>query len=319
MHEPGNAPALHPTMKVAIPAEANRPVYKPARCDANGNIYFKAYQPDDHRVPVVRVDATGAILKYTLDSDPDFAQATAYDFSILPNGNLYQPVQVGKDVYVVAFSKDGKIKQKTKLEAQFWVSRLTVFNDKSFLAIGTEPQPPSEQKRQAPKLFMAMFDDRGRLVRRVTLGNLPPGGDKEANGDPHDGVPILAALNSDAQADAKGNVYLMVRSDPAVVYVFDASARIARSFKVNAPEPRMDAVSMSVDQDRLAFVFRHAFRGMSHGQDLITVVDASDGAEIGRYSAAAELGTILACFKPDDFAFIGSEKDHLAIQHAAAK
>src|SRR6266849_5507182 len=88
-HVPDNVTALHPTAKIAIPAEANRPVYKPTRCDADGNIYFRAYQSDDHRVPVVRVDATGAILKYSLDSDSDFAQATAYDFSLLPNGNLY--------------------------------------------------------------------------------------------------------------------------------------------------------------------------------------------------------------------------------------
>src|SRR5260221_13534019 len=73
--EPGNIAALPPTVKIAIPAEANRPVYKPVRCDADGNIYFRAYQSEDHRVPVVRVDANGATLKYTLDSSSDFKVA----------------------------------------------------------------------------------------------------------------------------------------------------------------------------------------------------------------------------------------------------
>src|SRR5260370_16487257 len=99
MHLSGSVTALHPVAKVIIPAEANRPVYKPARCDAEGNIYFRAYQSDDRKVPVVRADSTGKTIQYSLDSDPDFANTTAYDFSILPTPDLYQPTQPAKHVY----------------------------------------------------------------------------------------------------------------------------------------------------------------------------------------------------------------------------
>ena len=326
MHLSGSVTALHPAAKVTIPAEANRPVYKPARCDAEGNIYFRAYQSDDRKVPVVRADSAGKTTQYSLDSDADFATATAYDFSILPSGDLYQPVQVGKDVYIVAFDKQGGIRWKTRLEKQFWVSRLVVFDDKSFLVIGTEVQPQSggpqsggnDTRTYQP--VAALFDRNGRLIRNVTLGTDAAADEKHGRPgtDLKSTPPLLALLGSDGQAGADGKVYLMVRLDPPVVYVIDVAGRTVRSFNVNPPDSRMAAVSMSLDNNKLAILFRHAFQGMSHGEDIISVFDLSRGTEIGRFSAAAELGTVLACFRSNDFVFIGSEQGSLAIQHSNA-
>jgi len=136
---------LRPTARITIPSETNRPVYKPARCDAQGNIYFRGYQADDRRVPVIRADAKGQTVKYMLDADATLASGTSYDFSVLPNGHLYQPVQVGEDVYIVTFDQEGKVKGKVRLEQRFWVARLTALSDKSFLVIGSEPRPPAER------------------------------------------------------------------------------------------------------------------------------------------------------------------------------
>jgi len=335
-----NAVPLRPTARTAISSEANRPVYKPARCDAQGNIYFRAYQADDRRVPVVRADAQGRTVRYALDADATLASGTSYDFSVLPNGNLYQPVQVGEDVYVVTFDQEGKIKGKVRLEKQFWVARLTALSDQSFLVIGTEPQPPAEGKpKQPPKALIAMFDDHGRLVRRITLNGIT------LNNDTREAMPILATLSSDAQADANGNLYLLLRTNPATIYVLNSGGQMERSFKVqppgvkmSAPEmngpkmnepkmnepkmngPRMNAVSMSLAKGRLAILFRESFRGMQHNDmSIITVVDASTGAEVARYSAGPSLGATLACYGEDDFVFLGTDKDNLAIQHAASK
>jgi hypothetical protein len=310
-HGIDNAVPLYPTAMTAIPAEANRPVYKPARCDAQGNIYFRGYQADDRRVPVVRADGQGRTVKYMLDADATLASGTSYDFSVLPNGGLYQPVQVGEHVYVVNFDQVGKIKGRVLLEKQFWIARLTALSDKSFLVIGTEPQPPGEGKpKPPPKTLIALFDEHGRLVRRINL-----------NGDAREGTPpILAALSSDAQVDANGNVYLLLRTDPATVYVLDSGGRIERSFKVTSPAPKMNAVSMTVAKGRLAILFREMFRGMQHNDmAIITVVDASTGAEAARYSAGPGLGTTLACHSDDDFVFIGADRNNLAIRHAKAK
>ncbi len=321
MHLSGNVTALHPAAKVVIPAEANRPVYKPARCDAEGNIYFRAYQSDDRKVPVVRADSTGKTIKYSLDSDPGFATATAYDFSILPSGDLYQPVQVGKDVYIVAFNKQGEIRWKTRLKKQFWVSRLVAFDDKSFLVIGTEVQPQSGGKdTRTYQPVVALFDRNGRLIRNIALGAEAAADEKHGRPgtDPKPTPPLLALLGSDGQAGADGKVYLMVRSDPPVVYIVGVSGNTIRSFNVNPPDSRMAAVSMSLDNNKLAILFRHSFQGMSHGEDIISVFELSRGTEIGRFSAAAELGTVLACFRSNDFVFVGSEQGSLALQHSNA-
>jgi hypothetical protein len=301
---------LRPTARITIPSETNRPVYKPARCDAQGNIYFRGYQADDRRVPVIRADAKGQTVKYMLDADATLASGTSYDFSVLPNGHLYQPVQVGEDVYIVTFDQEGKVKGKVRLEQRFWVARLTALSDKSFLVIGSEPRPPAERKpAQPPKALTALFDEHGRLVRRITLSN-----------DAREETPILVTLSSDAQVDANGNLYLLLRTNPATVDVFDSVGQIERSFKVQPPGPKMNAVSMNLAKGRLAILFRETFRGMQHNDmAIITVVNASTGAEVTRYSAGPDLGATLACYTEDDFLFVGTDRNNLAIQHAVSK
>lgn len=314
-HGMDNAVPLRLTTKIIIPSEANRPVYKPARCDAQGNIYFRGYQADDRRVPVIRADANGRTVKYMLDADTTLASGTSYDFSVLPNGILYQPVQVGEDVYIVTFDLEGKIKGKVRLEKQFWVARLTALSDKSFLVIGTEPKLPAEGKlTQPPKALIALFNEHGRMDRRITLNRITLGNDVR------EGAPILATLSSDAQVDANGNLYLLLRTNPATVDVFDSSGQIERSFNVQAPGPKMNPVSMSLAKGKLAILFREMFRGMQHNDmAIITVVDASTGTEVRRYSAGPDLGATLACYTEDDFVFVGTDRDNLAIQHAVSK
>src|SRR5260370_7919251 len=105
-----NMTVLHPEEKVAIPTESNRPIYQPARCDADGNVYFRGYQSDDRRVPITRVDGKGATLKYSLDSDPTLSPVPSYDFSLLPNGNLYHPIQVPHPTSILPFSRDSNLR-----------------------------------------------------------------------------------------------------------------------------------------------------------------------------------------------------------------
>lgn len=310
-----NAVRLRPLAKIRIATESNGPVYKPARCDAQGNIYFRGYQANDRRVPVVRANAKGQTVKYTLDSDVSLANGTSYDFSVLPDGSLFQSVQVGQDVYVVAFDHEGKIKSKVRLEKQFWVARVAVLSDKLFLAIGTEIQPQAETRsKQPPKLLMAMFDEHGHIVRPIVLDSISltieTGRETE----------ILAMLSSDGQVGVDGSLYLLVHTDPPTVYVFGPGGQIEHSFKVQPPGPKMNAISLGRANGRLAILFQETFRGMRHADvAIITIVDASTGAEVKRYSAGPDVGVTLACYREDDFVFITSDKDNLNIQHAAPK
>src|SRR5260370_31327900 len=128
--------------------------------------------------------------------------ATAYDFSIVPKGDLYQQVQVGKGVYIVAFNKQGGLRWKTRLEKQFWVSRLVAFDDKSFLVIGTEVQPQSGSSQSGGndtrtyQPVVALFDRNGRLIRNVALGAEAAADEKHRRPNPHPKPPPppLAAL-----------------------------------------------------------------------------------------------------------------------------
>ncbi len=166
----------------------------------------------------------------------------------------------------------------------------------------------------------ALFDRTGRLVRNIALGADVAADEKHGRPgtNPKSAPPLLAVLGSDGQTGAGGKVYLMVRSDPPVIDVIDVSGRTVRSFNVNPPDSRMAAVSMNLDNNKLAILFRHSFQGMSHGEDIISVFDLSRGTEITRFSATAELGTVLACFRSNDFVFIGSEQGSLVLQHSNA-
>jgi len=318
-----NMTVLHPEKKVAVLNESNRPLYQPVRCDTDGNVYFRGFQLDDRRVPVTQVNRDGATLKYSLDSDPALAQGVTYDFSILPNGNLYRPVQVREDVYIVAFTRDGKISHKIKLEKQFWVAHLIALSDQSFLVTGTEPQTPAERREKPPSLVMALFDDQGRAVRRIDLEtSTPPSAaqnNSTAKNDSTKHPPLLGVLEGDAQVAGNGDVYLALRSDPVVIYVIKPSNSITRSFKVEPPAPGMSFSSMGLAKDRVAIAFRDDFRGMHHQNMAIVTVDASTGAVLGRYTVDAQPGTVLACYISDQFLFIGSDKDNLAIMKAAVK
>jgi hypothetical protein len=368
-----NATPLHVTTKVAIAAEANRPVYRPARCDGEGNIYFRAYQPEERKVPVVRADAKGKTTRYTLDADPGFATATAYDFSVLPGGKLFQPVQVAKDVSIVAFDATGGIAWKTRLEKQFWVSRLIAFDDSKFLVIGTEPQSPdAPTAARVYRTVVAIFDRGGHLVRNVSLEREATESDSEKPDAPagetqkpespnrpgetqkpadeshnHSGEtqkppdekhrsspPLLAVLSADGQVDAEGKVYLMVHSEPPVVYAIDGAGDVLGSWEITPPAERMTAISMSIAKNQVAVLFRHSFQGMSHGEDIISVVDLSHGDANHRahgggapsqFSVPPELsGSALGCFRRGEATFVGPDTaspagPSLVIEHAKAK
>jgi hypothetical protein len=329
MH-PANATPLQLTSKVAIPTEASRPVYRPARCDQQGNIYFRAYQPEERKVPVVRADPKGKTTRYSLDSDPAFAAATTYDFSVLPNGKLFQPVQVGKDIYIVAFDEKGAIVSKTRLEKQFWVSRLVAFDDSKFLVIGTEPQSPDATKEaRVYHAVVAIFDRSGRLLHNVSLErvenkkNRAAGETQKPPGDePPSSPPLLAVLSSDGQGDGDGKIYLVVRSEPPVVYAIDAGNGVVGTWEVAVPAERMAAVSMSLTGRQLAVQFRHSFQGMSHGEDIISGFDIAHGsARLWEVSVPTELATsALACYREGEAVFVGPSTAQgatsLAIQYA---
>ena len=310
-HGPSTAAALlKPGAKVTISSARGR-IYKNVRCDSAGNIFLQPFQAEGNLIPILRVDGKGATVKYSVESDPAFAGGYAYDFSVLPNGQMYQSVQVGQDVYLVSFARDGTIQWKSKLERSFLINRIVAFTEKLFLAIGTEIQPREVNgRRPPPKLFLAFFDDKGRMIRRASFTEASTA-DKSETAEP----PIKPLLDSDGQASANGDVYAAIATTPALVYVFDSAGNLLRSFAVDPPVAEMSAVSMTVLNNHVAILFRLSFRGMSHGEYVIRVVDASTGQPVADYSVPRETGTALGCFRPDEFLFVGSDEKNLTIQH----
>jgi hypothetical protein len=339
-----NATPLHVTSKVAIATEASRPVYRPVRCDHAGNVYFRAYQVDDKRVPILRADRQGKITRYSLDSDPDLVKGTAYDFSVVAsNLDVYQPVQVGNDVYVVAFDDRGQIRWKRRLEKQFRVAHLISFDGGGYLAIGTEAKGPDAKGARTYEPVAAMFGQNGQFLFDISLERettqwtpnkpettQPTADEKDAAppaGKHKVSPPLLALLNSDGQSDGNGNIYLMVPSEPPVVYFIRGLGGRVSWVEVTPPGEHMAAVAMTLWKNQVAIRFRHSFQGMSHGDDVISVFHSKRGdpahgaAETARFSVPPELASsALACMLDDGkgASFVGPDATSMAIQHASA-
>jgi hypothetical protein len=105
----------------------------------------------------------------------------------------------------------------------------------------------------------------------------------------------------------------------------------------------MTAISMSITRNQVAVLFRHSFQGMSHGEDIISVVDLSGnmnrgemnhgdmhhgsqgGAAPSQFSVPPELsGSALGCFRRGEATFVGPDTaspagPSLVIEHAKAK
>ena len=330
-HIANQTSALLPTDTVLIPTESNRDLYRPTRCDKNGNIYFRAYESEDRKIPVTRVDAKGATLKYTIDSDADFAKGASYDFSVLPNGNLYRPVQVGQDVYLVAYDHNANILWKTKLEKQFWISHLTALSDESFLVSGVEIHGLVDGVRPPPKLFVALFDHQGKIVRRLDLEKDTASAEQtsQSKGAATKEPIVLPAIEGDAQAGPDGNIYWMLRSESPVVDVLNQSGKVIRSFSVTPPGRHMVPISMSLGDGKLAIFFRGSFRGMPTSmtgmpgmermKGIVSVVNAAGGTVIANYIVGPEFSEAMACYQGNTFVFVVPEKNNLAIQFAMAK
>lgn len=309
-----------PTDVSILQTEWRRALYMPVRCDADQNLYLRAYEMGNSNSPLMKVNSKGdKVTKLTIDSDPDLRRGTVQDFALSPDGTAYELVQVGDDVYIASFSTDGSYGSKTKLERQFWGTHLAASTGSaSFLVAGSElpvkDGPP-------PKLVTALFATGGRLIRELRLPSDPAeikerdAGKKKVENYLSD-KSILPLILGDVETDRDGNMYVLRASTPPVVFVIDGAGELVRTFKIEPPGPDMKLGVMHIRAGRLAVLFQATDTQGQMETRKIVLIDAASGTKISEYVVTDELGAAFACYTGDTFGFVTTKAGKLAIQHA---
>jgi hypothetical protein len=317
--------SLIATSGYVLQSEGGHALYMPLRCDLDGNFYMREYESGFGASPVLRVSARAEnSTKFSLDSVPELRGASIQDFSVTPDGTVYELLQFGDDVIIAEFSKDGRSVSQTKLEKRFWPAHLSALGGNTgFVVTGAElPQkggPP-------PKLVNAIFDNSGRLVRRLTFAHDPaeikeekPGkeGTESQKGGPLANESVLPLVLGDTQTDNAGNFFILRATDPAVIFVVNRWGKLQRTIKVASPEAGMKVGAMQVRGGRLALLLQKSDQEGQIQKRTIVIIEASTGDQMAEYAVPDTLGTAFACYTGETFGFVTTTTGgRLAVQTA---
>ena len=163
---------LVPTSTTVVQTEWRRPLHPPLRCDGDGNIDLRGFEQGNPASPVLRLNRKGdRVTTFSVGTEDSLQKGVVQDFTVSPDGDVFELVFVDNDTYVASFSGDGLFKSKTKIERQFWPTHVAVLaGGTSFLITGSELPvkggPP-------PKLINAIFDTSGRLIKEIAFARDP--------------------------------------------------------------------------------------------------------------------------------------------------
>jgi hypothetical protein len=299
--------ALQETSRKSIASEIGGAFMFPARCDADGNLYIRKYATDRPLLgPIVKIDSEGkrvALFDPTAISQVKLDRADA--FSPTPDGGLYQIAAVGiarPQIYVLHFSSDGSPSTPVRLDADFQPFQFAAFANGNLLASGV--QRDLQKKEDRGRAYTAVFSADGRLLAQLSLESPPkpasaagkPAG-KSSVSKSQTAAPTLDL--SDAEPGPDGNIYVLRRSSPALIYIISPAGKIVKALKINSPVAGVMPNTFHVAANRVAV----SFWDDATNSQTIAVIDAQTGRRVATYSDAGALGPSFACYSADEGVF----------------
>jgi hypothetical protein len=309
------------TIKIASEPAEGFTTAEPLRCDVDGNLYLRVQV--DVEPAIRRFNAEGrqeALFRPSLISDLNVDFATY--FSVRQDGEIDQLVfpSRSEDRYVVTFKSDGTYKSKAKLQPGFSFRpyMLATFPSGEWLVTGVRNDDDPNVHVKWP--FTGIFSQDGTLLKLVVLQGDEKIHKMAAASDPavvpegrHYGNTTIEMGAAAAAGD--GNVYVMRRLSPAIVYAISPSGEVVRRFRVDPGNSDFHPASMQIAGNRMAVLF---FK--SHSQDVILpedvilkVVDL-EGHELVTYDhvGKSQMGIALVCYSPvrEKFTFLTTTTDN---------
>jgi hypothetical protein len=305
----GSTISLHASSTMNVVSEMGGAFMSSSKCDADGNLYIRKLAMDRPLLsPVVKIDSDG---KRVALFDPAAFSRLALDradaFSPALDGGMYQIAESGvlnPRIYVLHFSSDGSPSAPILLDANFEVYTFAAFADGNFLVSGL--QRDGLNKNDHGRNFTAVFSADGRELAQLSFEApaqeaAKAGAQKEisksAQKDAEKAAPTLNLAEAESGSD--GNLYVMRRSSPALVYVIAPSGKVMKTIKVGSPLPDALPSSFHVSGNQMALSF---WNDESQRQKVV-VADAQTGRKIASYGDPGGLGPSFACFSANEGVF----------------
>jgi len=295
----------------------------PVKCDHSGNLYLRNAPdgvPGLHKLSpegkqLLVIEPKGAVTGEEIDR-------AAY-FSLTREDYVYQIVSSWKkrERLVYVYRPDGSLKSYVKLNTKFpWTAaQVAAFPSGNILVTGLEYDRDLKAARWP---FNGIFSPEGNLIKEIKLADDEQIHDMAAVGDARVAPPEAPGVNHAVGLGAAdladdGNIYLMRRLSPAIIYAISPSGEVLRRFTVDAGPDYMPD-SMHISGNRIAVQLDHP----QSGDQIIKVVDL-EGHEVASYhlERGSPLGYAIACYSanPDRFTFLGDEDSHLTLDVAGPK
>jgi hypothetical protein len=177
------------------------------------------------------------------------------------------------------------------------VYTFAAFASGSFLVSGVERDLQNKDDRGHN--FTAVFSPDGRELAQLSFEESrgPRKAQNEVQNDVEKAAPGLDL--ADAEVGSDGNLYVMRRSSPALVYVIAPSGKIMQTLKIVAPLPGSAPGAFHVSGNQLAI----SFGNEASQSQTIVVADAQTGRKIASYSGPTDPETSFACYSANEGVF----------------
>ena len=187
------------------------------------------------------------------------------------------------------------------IDADFQPFQFAAFADGSLLVSGF--QRDAKNRSDPARPFTAVFSADGSMLAQISFeaaskSVAPPA---KAGGQPATSATKSAPMLdlSDAESSADGNIYVLRRSVPALIYAISPAGKILRTLKINPPAPGQSPNTFHVSMNRLAL----SFWDESTSHQSLVVAELQTGRRIATYSDPGTLGPTFACYSADDGVF----------------
>lgn len=302
------------------------------QCDAKGNLFLTLWDPaaeEPSDRPLLMFDGAGLLKTTFASSRKDLGLTRLEDHSeasvLLPDGGVARLVWSKDMLSVARFTRDGNLESRTPLDPPAILPyQFAVFPSGEMLVSGLE-QNHSRRFLAAHKSFTAIYDAHGHLVKRLLFSEdaeidaAAEGGDARYTFGPMAGNRGISSGKAGLGSD--GNVYLMRRTSPAIVYVISATGELVRTLKIEPENTGQMPFGMQVADGRIAMEFSlHCSGDRCEGVNF-TIADATNGRKIADYADDNVYGDF-ACYqaKPERFTFLlVNGENKLQMVQAAAK
>lgn len=284
------------------------PAFNRVACDDEGNLYARRLRSGDKaRGPVEEIGPSGDLFRSFKVEDPLLDLSIA-DFFVASGDEVYmvgwsmENVHAGSRIYVARFGRDGSLKSRTQIASEeFFPSNLAVFKSGELLLTGTEG--PSDNTP-----FTGVFASDGRLIAKI---HEPGDEDLRIKAEAGDASVHEAGIYGNAAVEmgaavsgSDGNVYLMRRTSPALIYAISPRGEVVRKLRIDPGEFGSLPEELQSSGDRLAL----SFTGPD-GARVVRVVDLK-GIDIATYDIDPNLPAgPLACYNPPALTFLGADNE----------